>query len=352
MHRNFCRRWWSAHGAAALVLAGFLVVVIACAARAAQKIQLGPKFAVGQTFLYRIDAHRDTSGNTTTPIVDPEGVSQVKRSVSLDLRLDVEDVSAPGMTPALARLRFTFEKSNSTSQTDAYDPASAELDDGYKRLEGRSFASSIAADGTLSDLTGLEGLQPRVPIEGALRTWISRITFADTFPRGGIAVGQHWTAEKPVVGAPLRGLLWRAESSYLRNEPCHAIDTSRAGGASASAAAVSPAAAPRVTLDTCAVILTRYAIVRHGGSHGDATPPDYLHSGLRTSGTWTGSGETLDSISLTTGMLTVSTETVSEQMDYQVRSEQTGSTLRYKGKTDSQTQITLLPRGFVPAPSP
>lgn len=357
MRRNVRLRFGS-YGAAIFAAACFSFLLLVFPAPASQKLRLAPKFIQGQSFRYRIAVHTVVSGNTTTPIVNPEGASLVKRSVNLEVRIDVLDASsaAAAASPLRARLRLTAGKSSSTSETDAYDPAAAALDAGYDQFEGRSFEFSVLSDGVLSGFAGLEDVQPRIPIEAALRTWISRIISADSFPGGGIAIGQRWTAEKPVVGAPLRGLMWRAESSYLRDEPCHATDTTLAGGrAAASVSSDSEAStptAPDPLPDTCAVVLTRFAVVRHGGSHGDLTPDDYIHNGLRTSGTWTGSGETLDSISLSTGMLTVSTETVSQEMDYQVRSAQTGSTLHYKGKTSSQSQITLLPQSSAPAQSP
>ena len=60
-------------------------------------------------------------------------------------------------------------------------------------------------------------------------------------------------------------------------------------------------------------------------------------------GAWTGTGESLDSISLATGLLVSSTQSSTQQMDYQVTSTSTGSEIRHTGKTQSQTQVTLVP---------
>jgi len=106
----------------------------------------------------------------------------------------------------------------------------------------------------------------------------------------------------------------------------------------------SPAAAapPSAATEMCAVILTRSEILRHGGRN-DSTPEDYRRNGLRTSGSWTGTGESLDSISLSTGLAVRSTQTSSQEMDYEVVSAASGSRMTYKGHVHSEAEVTLLP---------
>ncbi len=99
------------------------------------------------------------------------------------------------------------------------------------------------------------------------------------------------------------------------------------------------------------MILTQFKIFRPGGGHGDATPDDYLHNGLRTSGTWTGSGESLDTISLSTGMVVRSTQTGHQDMDFEIVSAASGSKMQYKGHVDSQSEIVLLPNSPPEPPS-
>ena len=109
-----------------------------------------------------------------------------------------------------------------------------------------------------------------------------------------------------------------------------------------AAAGEAKSAAPAA--DTpCAIIVTKFQIFRHGSEHGDATPPDYVHNGLRTSGTWTGSGESLDSISLATGLVVRSTQTTSQSMDFEILSPTTGSKIHYVGQVETQSHVILLP---------
>jgi hypothetical protein len=149
-------------------------------------------------------------------------------------------------------------------------------------------------------------------------------------PSNGVRIGEKWKSEHPLEGQPLSDLLWRAESTYLRNEPCN-----------------SPAAPDRqsnrtVSASGCAVILTRFEISRQGSPHSDATPEDYRRNGLRTSGTWLGSGEALETVSLATGLLVSSTQTSKEDADYEIASVATGSRIHEQGHVQSQSEIALV----------
>ena len=91
------------------------------------------------------------------------------------------------------------------------------------------------------------------------------------------------------------------------------------------------------------MILTSFDILRRGSENADATPEDYRHNGLRTSGTWTGKGERLDTISLQTGMLLRSTQTSTQKMDFEIVSAISGSKIHYAGQVETQSEITLVP---------
>jgi hypothetical protein len=94
--------------------------------------------------------------------------------------------------------------------------------------------------------------------------------------------------------------------------------------------------------ETCAILLTHFEIVHQGSPQSDATPEDYRRNGLRTSGSWTGSGESLDTISLDTGLLESSTQTSTQKMDYQITSASTGSRIHHLGEVQSQSEIRLI----------
>ena len=312
-----------------LPIGAVLVAAIVYGAAATHRIKLVPRFSPGQVMRYRIESSSKSTGKTTGPIANPEGGSQSSNSIHMVVRLEVLS-----LTPERGvRLRATYEKSSAQSEADALDLSANSFSSRYTRLEGRTFEFTLDPDGKVTntqDLTAAVAGESSKAIEPVL-TWLAQVVPGTSFPRNGISVSQKWTGEHPVEGAVLSGLALRSESAYVRNEPCSSNSTA------ASTATSDPAAVE------CAVILTQFEIARRGSSHADATPDDYRRNGLRTSGTWTGSGESLDSYSWATGLLVSSTQSSTQNMDYQVTSASTGSSVHNVGKVQSQSHITLIP---------
>jgi hypothetical protein len=317
-----------------LVSLGIVMAAVSFAASNLQRVRFTPKFTPGETLRYQIDSTIMTNGQTTTPIENPEGASLLKQTANLIVRLEVLSPSQESSAgTGSVHLRVTFEKSSATAESDAYDPGAAAIEEQYSRLEGRSMEFTFESGGKLSNVKGLEDVLANPSAEQTVRSWMTGLSSTANFPRGGITVGQKWNTEQPLTGTPLAGLIWRAESTYTNNEPC------RSEQAPANA---------KVDADLCASILTRFEILRRGPK-GATTPEDYRKNGLRTAGTWTGSGETLDSVSLGTGRLINSTQTSLQDMDFQIASAVTGSRMIYKGHVQTHTEIMLLPE---PPPSP
>jgi len=310
-----------------------------------KRVHLTPQFARGAILRYSIETRTSSSEHTTTPILNPEGASQYKQSTSLIVRLDVLDVpSSSAQTPSAVRFRATFEQARADSRADAYAPEAGTLDDAIEGLESHAFEFSIDAANNLTAVTGLDRIAPNHEAAARVLSWM-RILFGSVdLPRGGIEVGQKWNSERPLTGVPLSGLVWRNDSTYLRDEPCSA---SAVGTTAASARGTSTmptnAAPSRSTQDDCAVVLTRFSTLRHGSKHSDATPEEYVRNGLRTSGKWTASGESLSSIALANGFLISSTQSATQEMDYIIESASSGSKIHHVGRTTTQTEITALP---------
>jgi len=333
-----------------VVLAGFgliavgLVALPSLPARGIQRVHFTPKFTPGETLRYQIEVTTKSSAKMTTPIANPEGGSEFSQTIRMLVRLEVVSVqpttppappapNAPPGAPSAAgavRLRATYEKSHAESQTDAVNPGAPSPDDPYNRLEGHSIEFTLDPNGRLSDFQGLEDIFPTRSEADPTLSWLKGLSLGSGFPAEGVAVGQKWRNEHPLAGAPLAGLMWRAESTYLRNEPCSAGENA-------------PTLSPAASADTCAIILTRFEIFRRGGAHSDATPEDYRRNGLRTSGTWTGSGESLDSISLASGFLVSSSGSSTQSVDYEITSAVSGSAIHQVGHTESDSEIKLLP---------
>jgi hypothetical protein len=302
----------------------------------APRVHLLPKFTSGLSLRYQIDTRMNTSGKTTAPIVNPEGASVFKQTSSLLIRLDVLDVK-PAAAGAMApvRLRATYEKSSAVAESDAYDPQAAALRDQYERLEGRSMEFTLEPDGKITNVTGLDEMISNPTAAQTVRTWMSGLSSGAGFPKQGVTVGQKWSNEQPLTGTPLSGLIWHTESTYLRNETCPATGALATSGA--------PTLPPAVEPGMCAVILTRFEII-HRKSRGDQTPEDYLRNGLRTTGTWTGTGQSLNSISLVSGFVVSSTQSSTQDMDFEITSARSGSRMQYKGRIEGESDISLLPQ--------
>lgn len=319
MQHNPRRAFWTRGFLVALL---FALIAVAFARADHHRVRLAPRFTPGHTSCYRIESRSATTGETTTPIVNPEGGTHSSQAIHLVVCLEALDAPpAPGSAPGAIRLRATYDKSSAESESDAFDPSGTSLSDQYAHLEGHSLEFAMNPGGRLADFQGLEGAFADRSAAEPVVAWLEGLFSAAGFPRDGISVGQKWTSERPLAGAPLSGLVWRTESAYLRNEACN-----------------SSAGAP-----DCAVVLTRFKILRRGSVHPDATPEDYRSNGLRTSGSWTGSGESLDSISLATGLLVNSTQTSTQDVDYEITSAATGSTIHRKGRTESHSEIALVP---------
>lgn len=332
-----------------LFVAAVIGVVLSAPAREkSPRIRLAPALVKGETIRYRIDTQTSVGGTTVSPIMNPEGAKNENRSTSLEIRLEVLDApSASDSGTSGARLRVTYDLAHAVSSSDAYDPGVTAFDEAYDKLQGHSMEFTMNSEGGISGVTGLEDIFSNPSIAESMKDWMTGFNYSGGAPKEGIEIGQKWAREIPAGNLPLRGLFWRVESTYLRNESCSPQpDFAR----EESGATAAPGDAPKP--DLCAVILTESTLDKHGTPHGEETPEDYLQNGLRTSGTWTATAESLDSISLRSGWIVVSTATVSEKMDYEVRSVQSGSALHHTGAVNSQTHIAMLASAPAPQGSP
>jgi hypothetical protein len=311
-----------------LIPAALLCAALA-SALAEGRLHLVPHYIQGETLRYRYDLRTETTIRSSGPIVNPESSHALNLSVNALVRLDVLRVELEASGTPRVRLRATYEKSAVDAQADAFDPGRQALEDQYRKLEGRSIEFTLQPDGSVSDVTGLAEIFPNEAAANSVRGWIAGLTQGAQLPRRGIGVGQNWSAKRPVEAAPLTGLVWKSESTYLRNEAC------QPGASSAN-----PANAPAGAAETCAIILTRFVIdARHVPR--DPTPVEYRRNGLRTFGTWTGAGESLAAISLRTGLVMSVTQTGTEDMDVTIASATATTRMRYVGKIKTQAQINL-----------
>src|SRR5271156_7097730 len=247
----------------AILLAAFCACASPIGTGTGERLHLNPKFTVGQVLRYQIPTRTTTTSNTTTPIVNAEGASQLKQTLLMQLRIDVLAVD-PGANgaPGTVLLRATYEKASATSESDTYDPDAATLVDQFDKLEGRAVEFTIDADGKLSHVAGLDQLLANPVASNTVRSSMAGLSASALFPKEGIVIGQKWTSEQPLDNTPLAGLTWRTESTYVRDEsvPAQALDDATAEATPATAprsAGEAKSAAPAA--DTpCAIIVTKF----------------------------------------------------------------------------------------------
>ena len=281
--------------------------------------------------IYVVETRTSASGKVAGPIDNPESPTKETLTATFRVRLDILNIAVVpnGQT---VRLRATWLASHAQAASDAVDPAAPDPAAPFTQLEGRSLDFTLAAGGAMSQFRGLEDLPGGAAPPAAL-VWIASLISSNGFPKSGLSQNQQWSADQPLTGVPLAGLVWHAQSTFLRSEPCKPVASPATSHAPTSSTPLSA---------QCASILTRLTIAHRSSAHGDATPPDYLHNGLRTSGTWDGSGEGLGSFSLGSGLLVSGTQTSTQSYDYQIQSAATGSSIHYTGKVEGQTAITLV----------
>jgi hypothetical protein len=300
---------------------------------AERRISLTPRFIPGQTFRYQMEFETTTNTSRSGLGTDPQGPTSLV--VNWDATVRMEVLSADDSAPGGVRLRTTYEKSAATVTTDSFDPAAQETTDQYRKLEGKVVEFTLDANGKVKSVAGLEGIVDTEKASQSARDWISQLSASAGAPAGGVMVGQTWTSEQPADSLPIAGLVWRTESTYLRNEPCHPVNAEipRAAAPANSVANLPP------TMD-CAVILANLHLVRGKGSH-DATPPDLRKNGVQSEGKWEGAGQSLLYVSLASGMVVSITQTGTEQMDVKLTSNHSTS-MHYAGTITSRSQVALV----------
>jgi hypothetical protein len=295
-----------------------------------QRVSLTPQYSPGQVLRYQMQATTVTESHHGGTVRDPQGPTNLTLVWNAITRLEVLAMgkNAQGQPDGTMRLRSTYEKSDATANSGSYDPDAESIEAKYRAMEGKSFEFTVDAAGHISNIEGFEGGDgPGSPAD-AIRASLGQLSSGKNGPSGGIIIGQTWTTDEPVPTAPLAGLTWRSRSTYERNEPCQL----------AAAKVGSPVAAQG---EICAVILTKLSLVGSRPGH-EATPENLKKMGLTTAGTWTGEGDSLSYVSLSSGRLVTVTQSSNEQMDFTVTQEG-GDRMTYKGTVQSRSHLALLP---------
>jgi hypothetical protein len=313
-------------------------------ANAQERIGLKPKLLPGQVLRYQVQLQTVTDTKRTGAISDPEGPARLAVTWDATIKLEVLGAAAAsagnpqapkpsggdhatgGLSASAKplRIRTTYEHSAAGVKSDSPDPEAQQIQQSYSRLEGQVLEFTVGTDGHVSDVRGLEGIIDDEKVRQGAEQWISQVS-GPAVSAQGVVMGQTWNSAQPATSMPLTGMIWRSNSTYLRNESCQPAESNGTGASG----------------ELCAVILTRQSIIPQKKER-DPTPEDYRRNGLRTSGKWSGSGESLSYVSLQTHLAVSVTQNSSQQIDFTVTNA-SGRSIRYAGNIETHSRVELLP---------
>ena len=310
-------------------IAGLLILAAATLCAGDRRINLLPRLRPGQTITYLIGFQSDKTVKTESKVVAPMAPNAAQIDAHGLLRVEILDVQPSGSKAAIhARGRFLTLDSGVWLKR----PGDRKPDWDKQRVDphGKGIDFTISPDGSVNEVKGLDTLFPEQ--QQAWQQWVARFALAWTLPADGMKFGEKWKSEQAEqAGAPIAGLHWARESSYVRDEPCQASQLSIMGDVSASSGPP----------DTCAVLLTT-ATLKQKSSSKDATPEDFKLHELRTMGTAKGAGEIITYISLRSGLVVRATEETSQFMDVVVAKADASNRVHYNVDAKSHSEVLLV----------
>ena len=310
-------------------IAGLLILAAATLCAGDRRINLLPRLQLNQTITYLIRFQSDKTVKTESKVVAPMAPNAAQIDAHGLLRVEILDVQQPGSKAAIhARGRFLTLDSGVWLKR----PGDKKPDWDKQRVDphGKSIDFTISPDGSVNEVKGLDTLFREQ--QQAWQQWVARFALAWTLPADGMKFGEKWKSEQAEqAGAPIAGLHWARESSYVRDEPCQASQLSIMGDVSASSGPP----------DTCAVLLTT-ATLKQKSSSKDATPEDFKLHELRTMGTAKGAGEIITYISLKSGLVVRATEETSQFMDVVVAKADASNRVHYNVDAKSHSEVLLV----------
>ncbi len=245
----------------------FALLILPAAAICAgdRRVNFLPQLQSGQTITYLVRFQSDKNVKTESSVVTPLAPNAAQVDAHGLLRLEVLDVQQTA-TRAAIHMRGQFLTLDSGVWLKPPGEKKRNWDKQRVDPKDKSIEFTISADGSVNDVKGLHSLFPEQ--QQAWQQWLARFALAWTLPPSGMKLGDKWKSDQSEqAGAPIAGLKWARESTYVRDEPCHASQLSLTGDVSAS---TNPP-------DTCAVLLTT-AKLKQNSSPKDATPEDFkLH---------------------------------------------------------------------------
>src|ERR1700687_1926381 len=310
-------------------IAGMFLLATAPLCAGDRRVRLLPKLQPSQTITYLIRFQSDKTVKTESKVVAPMAPNAAQMDAHGLLRVEILDVQRPGRKAAIhARGRFlTLDSGVWLKRPGDKKP---DWDKQREDPNGKSIEFTISSDGSVNEVKGLDSLFPEQ--QQAWQQWVARFALAWTLPADGMKFGEKWKSEQAEqAGAPIAGLHWARESSYVRDETCPGSHLSIMGDVSASSGPP----------DTCAVLLTT-ATLKQKSSSKDATPEEFKLHELRTMGTAKGASEIITYISLKSGLVVRASEETSQFMDVVVATADDSNRVHYNVDAKSHSEVLLV----------
>jgi hypothetical protein len=307
-----------------------LLVPSICAAKhRPARVSLFPRLQSGQTLSYQISYHSDKQIKTNSAVIVATPADSAKIDVNALLRLEILSVREQG-DRAVIHARTKFEILNSDSRFKVPQTAPPEAQVQKQGREANFIEFTILPDGRVDQVTGLDALLPEQ--QQAWQEWAARFLLAGSFRAPALRIAQKWNSvEVEKAPAPLLGLRWMRESTYVGDEPCRAVQLTVQGSVAPSDA----------DTETCAVILTT-ATLNQDSNAKNATPEDFKLHQLRTAGTARGANRIITYVSLKTGLVVRATEEASQQMNVTVSKADGSNRVRYDVTAKSHSEVVLV----------
>lgn len=307
----------------------FLVLPAASLCAGDRRVHFLPQLQSGQTITYLVRFQSDKNVKTESSVVTPLAPNAAQVDAHGLLRIQILDVQQTA-TRAVIHMRGEFLTLDSGVWLKAPGEKKPNWDKQRVDPKDKSIEFTISPDGSVSDVKGLDSLFPEQ--QQAWQQWVARFAMGWTLPPNGMKLGDKWKSDQPEqAGTPIAGLNWERESTYVKDEPCHASQLSLTGDVSAS---TDPP-------DTCAVLLTT-AKLKQSSSSKDATPEDFKLHELRTMGTAKGDGEIITYVSLKSGLVVRATEETSQFMDVVVAKADGSNGVHYNVDAKSHSEVLLI----------
>jgi hypothetical protein len=323
-----------------LVLFGTVLhSLFAATGSGAERTSLFPKLHAGQTLTYLIQYRSQKNVKTESRVFTPSGPQNTQADAQWLLHLEILDVQAQRGRASI-HARSYFQSVDSASPPKDFPGKEAPAGQQVPNPANKFVEFTILPDGRADAVKGLDALFPEQ--RQAWQEWFRQFAIAGVFPRDGVKRGQHWKSTEPEEApSPIVKLEWEKDATYVREEPCAAMQLAETG--------VVPAKNSQP--ETCAVVLTR-AVLKQRSSPKDTTPGDFKLHALRTTGNASGNNETISYISLQSGLVIRVTEDAKQFMDVIIAKVDGSNQVHYNVDASSHTEVLLIATGIPLSPKP